>query len=88
MCKCMPFKSLKMAIAASQLRLLCYEAICAIRPRCFCAGKVKLGEDHPDTLGCLNNLAGLLHAQGRLAEAEPLSREALKKSLGAQPQRF
>ena len=36
----------------------------------------------------LNNLAMLLQAQGQLAEAEPLYREALKKSPGAQPQRF
>ena len=51
-------------------------------------GKAKLGEAHPDTLGSLNNLAALLKAQGQLAEAEPLYREALEKSLGAQLQGF
>ncbi|CAL1136673.1 unnamed protein product, partial [Cladocopium goreaui] len=40
----------------------------------------KLGEDHPDTLTSLNNLALLLYAQGHLAEAEPLFRKALEKS--------
>ena len=53
-----------------------------------CPGKAKLGEDHPDTLKSLNNMALLLKAQGHLAEAEPLFREALEKSPGAQLQRF
>ena len=50
-------------------------------------GKAKLGEDHPQTLVSLNYMAFLLRAQGRLVEAEPLYREALEKSLGAQLQR-
>ena len=49
-----------------------------------CPGKAKLGEDHPDTLNSINNLAAVLEAQ----EAEPLYREALEKSPGAQLQRF
>ena len=53
-----------------------------------CPGKAKLGVDHPDTLQSLNNLALLLQAKGHREEAEPLFREALKKSPGAQPQRF
>ena len=77
-----------MAIVGFQLRLSCGEAICAIRPSCPCGGTAKLGEDHLHTLTMLNNLAMLLQAQGQLAEAEPLYREALKKSPGAQPQRF
>ena len=64
------------------------EAICAIRLALLCPGQAKLGEDHPDTLSCLNNLAGLLQAQGHLEEAKPFFREALEKSPGAQPQRF
>ena len=51
-------------------------------------GTAILGEDHPDTLSSLSNLAVLLQAQGNLAEAEPLYREALEKSVGAQLQRF
>ena len=53
-----------------------------------CPGKAKLGEDHPYTLASLNNLAAVLKAQRHLAEAEPLLREALEKSPGAQLQRF
>ena len=68
--------------------LLCGHAICAIRLCLPCPGKAKLGEDHPETLQRLNNLAALLEAQGQLVEAEPLYREALKKSPGAQPQGF
>ena len=51
-------------------------------------GTAILGEDHPDTLSSLSNLAVLLQAQGHWAEAEPLYREALEKSVGAQLQRF
>ena len=51
-------------------------------------GKAKLGEDHPDTLNSLNNLASLLFNRGHLAGAEPLYREALEKSPGAQLQLF
>ena len=74
----MRFKSL-MAIFVFQLRLLCADAISAICPCCPCPGKDKLGEDHPQTLSSLNDLAMLLQAKGQLAEAEPLYREALKK---------
>ena len=44
-----------------------------------CPGKAKLGEDHPDTLNSINNLAAVLDDQ----EAKPLYREALEKSPGA-----
>jgi tetratricopeptide (TPR) repeat protein len=36
-----------------------------------------LGPDHPDTAKSLNNLAGLLEAQGDLAAARPLYERAL-----------
>jgi tetratricopeptide (TPR) repeat protein len=36
-----------------------------------------LGDEHPDTLASINNVAQLLQAMDRLAEAEPLAREAL-----------
>jgi len=44
-----------------------------------------LGNTHPDTLLSINNLGMLLGDQGKLSEAEPLSREAVsgaKKTLG------
>ena len=75
-------------IVGFQLRLLCVEASCEIRPCCSCPGKAKLGEAHPDTLQSLNNLATLFQAQGQLVEAEPLYREALEKSPGAQLEGF
>ena len=53
----------------------------------LCQGKVKLGEDHPDTWLFLSNLAMLLQAQGHLEDAEPLLRDDLKKCQGAQLQR-
>ena len=77
-----------MAIVGFQLRLLCADKICAIRPSCPCRGQAKLGEDHQHTLTTLSNLALLLHAQGQLAEAEPLYREAIKKCRGAQLEGF
>jgi tetratricopeptide (TPR) repeat protein len=44
-----------------------------------------LGKEHPDTLGSMNNLAGLLESQGKYNEAEPMYRKTLalmKKVLG------
>ncbi len=37
-----------------------------------------LGAEHPDTLGSVNNLAGMLESQGDYAAAEPLYRRALE----------
>ena len=39
-----------------------------------------LGDEHPATSTSLNNLAGILMEQNKLAEAEPLMRKALKVS--------
>ena len=39
--------------------------------------ETELGSEHPDVAECLNNLAMLLHAQGKYAEAEPIFRRAL-----------
>ena len=44
-----------------------------------------LGDDHPSTLSCMNNLALLYRNQGRYAEAEPLylaTLETRKRVLG------
>ena len=37
-----------------------------------------LGPNHPDKLTCVNNLASLLYAQGKLHDAEPLFRRSLE----------
>jgi hypothetical protein len=45
-----------------------------------------LGDRHPHTLGCINNLGMLRKAKGDLAAAEPLYREALdvqRETLGS-----
>ena len=42
------------------------------------ARRATLGDRHPHTLGSMGNLGLLLHAQGKLDEAEPLLREALE----------
>lgn len=53
----------------SWAELLVREAL-AIRREVF-------GNQHPDTLGTVNNLGGLLVEEGKLTEAKPLLREAL-----------
>ena len=45
-----------------------------------------LGDEHPETLLSINNMAKMLHEQGRMTEAEPLFREALtglRQALGS-----
>jgi tetratricopeptide (TPR) repeat protein len=39
---------------------------------CLEASQRVLGDEHPDTLGAMNNLAGLLQSQGKYELAEPL----------------
>jgi tetratricopeptide (TPR) repeat protein len=54
--------------------------------RALAIDEASLGADHPNVATHLNNLAGLLRADNRLAEAEPLYRRALaidEVSLGA-----
>jgi hypothetical protein len=36
-----------------------------------------LGEDHPETIFCYNNLANDLYDQGKLADAEAMHRKVL-----------
>ena len=40
--------------------------------------RATLGPKHPDTLISMGNLAGLLHAQGKLSESEALFMETLE----------
>ena len=48
------------------------------REQCLVVTKARLGREHPDTAGSLNNLAALYKSQGRYDEAEPLLVEALE----------
>jgi len=43
----------------------------------LCERREKLGSDHTDTLECLEGLVGVLHSQGKLAEAEGSCRQLL-----------
>jgi tetratricopeptide (TPR) repeat protein len=63
--------------------------ISSLRP-CDHSCKV-LRDEHPDVAQSLNNLAGLLRAQGKYDEAEPLCRqslEILRKVLGEEHPNF
>ena len=42
------------------------------------ASRRVLGDEHPDTLTSISNLAGLYQSQGRYEEAEPLYLECIK----------
>jgi tetratricopeptide (TPR) repeat protein len=55
------------------LALLLYEECLAKRRRVLC-------EDHPSTLGSLNNLAGLFYSKGEYDRALPLYEECLAKN--------
>ena len=46
---------------------------------CIAKRRRVLGEDHPDTLGSLNNLAFLYKSQGQYDKAEPLYVDCLAK---------
>ncbi len=46
--------------------------------KCLEISKVKLGDDHPDTLSSMNNLALLYSDQGRFDAAEPLYAKCLE----------
>ena len=44
----------------------------------MCMQRSTLGDEHPDTLTSMNNLASLLLGRGKLSEAEPLFMEGLR----------
>ena len=49
----------------------------AVRAFQFSQMEVLYGQDHPDTLGSMNNLAVVLNNQGKYNEAEKMNRQAL-----------
>ncbi|CAE7568736.1 KLC1, partial [Symbiodinium necroappetens] len=51
--------------------------LCGVRGDWRSGCRAKLGDDRPQRLSFINNLAGLLEARGQLQEAEPLYSEAL-----------
>ncbi len=57
-----------------------YRAAELLAPWILAAHERALGPEHPDTVASVKILARLLQAQGRLAEAAPLSRRALEAS--------
>jgi tetratricopeptide (TPR) repeat protein len=54
-----------------------YEQAEPLYQRTLAICEQQLGLDHPDTAGCLNNLAALYQAQGKYGQAEPLFQRAL-----------
>ena len=56
-----------------------YELAQPLYIECLEKRKQLLGDDHPDTLASINNLAILYYNQGKYNEAEPLYKECLEK---------
>jgi tetratricopeptide (TPR) repeat protein len=55
-----------------------YEEAETLNRRALEGWEKELGEDHPNTLISVNNLASVLQDQGRYEEAETLNRRALE----------
>ena len=60
-------------------RLALYDQALPLQESALASRRRVLGEEHPDTLTSINNLASLLHALDKLAEAESFYRESLEK---------
>jgi hypothetical protein len=54
-----------------------YEEAEAINRQTLARREKVLGPEHPDTLGSMNNLAGVLNSQGKHKEAEVMHRQTL-----------
>jgi hypothetical protein len=48
--------------------------------RCFELRREVLGEDHPETIDCLSDLATAIQLQGRFQESEKMQRQAFEAS--------
>jgi len=55
-----------------------YKEAFALAEKALALAERVLGEEHPDTLTSVNNLAAAYDAQGRYGEAEPLYKRALE----------
>jgi hypothetical protein len=74
------------ATTISTSRAYAVDQSCAqltLKRRALAIAEASYGPDHPDVARDLNNLATLLSATNRLAEAEPLMRRALARPLHA-----
>jgi len=72
--------SLRQALASVYHRIGIYEAAIQLEKAALNTRRRVLGEQHPETLGSIDNMLRLLRAQGKHTEAEPLLREALEQS--------
>jgi len=70
---------LRQTLADLYLTIGLYNASYPLQEASLATRRRLLGEEHPDTLTSINNMGGLLLAQGKLAEAEPYHREAMEK---------
>jgi tetratricopeptide (TPR) repeat protein/tRNA A-37 threonylcarbamoyl transferase component Bud32 len=71
--------ALRQVLAARYLDIGLYDAALPLQERALATRRSVLGDEHSDTLKSLYALADLLSAQGKLADAEVVFREAVEK---------
>lgn len=78
-CICDTHVALTMNMHLLKVEIDCIALLCHVtRRRSLVGSEQRLGPDHPSTLTAYNNMAALLQAQGKLAEAENLYRQNLQ----------
>ncbi|MCH8242827.1 MAG: serine/threonine protein kinase, partial [Planctomycetes bacterium] len=70
--------SLQQAVADTYQEIGLYERAMPLQAASLRTRRRVLGDDHPDTLGSINNMGVLLGVMGKLEEAMPYYREALE----------
>ena len=71
--------ALRQVLATQYLQLGLYDAAMPLQERALETRRRVLGNDHPDTMTSIQEMAFLLQVQGRLDEAEPYFREVLER---------